>query len=101
MSLMLILGRKLELLENSAQRTEADYRLELIAVRHHAEQIALANSEDVHTERIFSRFERVRRLTWEIMFLNKKMGFTFKLFNEGRESSLSCFLDQPSCKVRS
>jgi putative ATP-binding cassette transporter len=80
-----VIGLRLELMHMASQRTEADYRAELISVRHHSEQVALANSESVHVDRIIGRFEEVRRLTWELMFLTKKVGSTNMAFSQLKE----------------
>jgi putative ATP-binding cassette transporter len=85
MGCVYIAGWKLELIDATGQRTEADFRWELVSVRRHSEQIALSGAEEVHEQRVLSRFELVRRLVWEQMFLSKKIGITNLLFSQLKE----------------
>eukprot|EP00929_Paragymnodinium_shiwhaense_P090796 TRINITY_DN50903_c0_g2_i1.p1 TRINITY_DN50903_c0_g2~~TRINITY_DN50903_c0_g2_i1.p1 ORF type:complete len:946 (-),score=259.19 TRINITY_DN50903_c0_g2_i1:305-3142(-) len=82
---MAVVGMRLEIVNMASQRTEADFRWELIAVRQHAEQIAVGGSEGVHEMRVVDKFNLVARLVWEEMFITKKMGITFAMFSQLKE----------------
>eukprot|EP00927_Polykrikos_kofoidii_P007502 TRINITY_DN13081_c0_g1_i1.p1 TRINITY_DN13081_c0_g1~~TRINITY_DN13081_c0_g1_i1.p1 ORF type:complete len:861 (-),score=164.25 TRINITY_DN13081_c0_g1_i1:54-2636(-) len=85
MLVMFFLGRKLEIYTQALQRSEADYRWELVNVRSHAEQVALASSEPFHNQRTERQFDNVRRMTWETMFVEKKMSFGMHVFGQVKE----------------
>jgi len=73
------LGRELILLNYATQRYNADYRLELVRVREHAEAIALYNSHQAENRRLMERFEMVKLVFWETMRVGKNLGF-FRAF---------------------
>jgi len=69
------IGQELIRLGFARQRYEADFRYHVVQIRDSAEAIALYGSEEVEMNILNSRFEGVRRVFWELMLYQKRLGF--------------------------
>jgi putative ATP-binding cassette transporter len=70
-----LIGRPLTRLNFEQQRYEADFRFNLVRVRENSEQIALLGGEEVETENLLKRFERVAANWYAIMSRQKWLTF--------------------------
>jgi len=77
-----LVSKKLEALESTQQRCEADFRWELAAVRRNSEAIALCRGEPVHEDRIQRRFDILKRAIWENMFQTKRYNIVSSFFDQ-------------------
>merc|ERR1719486_1224216 len=60
-----LLGRVLIPINYAMQLTEADYRYALVRVRENSESVAMLHAEDAENAHLTSRWEHIRRVTWE------------------------------------
>lgn len=74
-------GRVLIALKYGTQRYNADYRFSLVNIRHNSESIAMLGAEAVEGERLTGEWHRIRRITWEWMFFNKRYDFCMAACN--------------------
>lgn len=69
------IGNQLILLGYSRQRFEADFRYAVVQIRDHAESIALYGAEGTEQETLKFKFEKIKRIWWEVMMYSKRLGF--------------------------
>eukprot|EP00746_Dinoflagellata_sp_MGD_P123036 gnl/MRDRNA2_/MRDRNA2_57768_c0_seq1.p1 gnl/MRDRNA2_/MRDRNA2_57768_c0~~gnl/MRDRNA2_/MRDRNA2_57768_c0_seq1.p1 ORF type:complete len:845 (-),score=157.28 gnl/MRDRNA2_/MRDRNA2_57768_c0_seq1:223-2757(-) len=76
------ISRGLITLNYLSQMVEANFRSALIRVRDNAESVAMMNAESAEINRLETVFESVQRLTWENMFLNKRLGAVMSVLDQ-------------------
>lgn len=75
-----LLGKDISTLQYAYQRTEANFRFSLIAVRDFSEGVAMLRSEPAEERFLDHYFAQIRGIFWRLSFLNRRLDFAMGIF---------------------
>eukprot|EP00928_Gymnodinium_smaydae_P002712 TRINITY_DN10974_c0_g1_i2.p1 TRINITY_DN10974_c0_g1~~TRINITY_DN10974_c0_g1_i2.p1 ORF type:complete len:597 (-),score=146.14 TRINITY_DN10974_c0_g1_i2:148-1938(-) len=80
-----VIGRPLIVMSFMSERYMADYRFALARVRTNSESIAMLQAEGAESDGLNSRWEMIRRFTWERMMFVKRYDTIMRIYSHTQQ----------------